>query len=758
MKFNKILFGTLASGIALAGLTQSCVSDEPFASSSEGTLKMQLVVNSNVTRAEIGEEDLLSSCIIYVSNEKGLLHDYKGVSELPDALPLKFGNYVAEAWAGDSVPASFTQKFYRGYQRFDIKDSGVKTVKLECRIANVVVSVDKASITSDMLTGWELKVYNSTGNLTFDENTDSEAKGYFMMSSADVAKDGETVRRDNEGWELYTGLYYQLDGTAADGSHFTTSGPIAGNNGYEGNIVEHAHEYMLSFEYNPDYEAQGGGMIRVKIDDTMPEERYEIGLYSRPSVKGVGFDINDQIQGEKDKFETSIIRVGAFNGIKSLQLYSSDQIGIPSYGVDLMKITGTQESEVRNLGIDWSYTEKEKTEVSVCYVKLTGDFLNNLEEREEEYVINFNVLDGNGRSNEVPVRIAVGKDAFKENDPLTIDDISSLNATDRLAIRSTRATISGTIHSDEVVSPKLLYRKLGDSAWNEVAVQPTRAAGDRFEVTLTNLLPDTHYELAVKSGEVVYQNGQEFTTEKQFAIPYANMEEWNMYNGKVAFPGTTYDEFWDSGNHGSNSIAVVGRNITTQSSEYHNSGTSSAFLKSQFVGLGTIGQLAAGNLFAGKFIKTQGTTGAELTFGRPYDGSHPDEMEVYVRYTPKEVNYSKIDDLKKGDTDQCQIFVAFANKGAHIDTSKNIYFNPKGSTQSGYDYEIYGYGQVTYNTEIGSSAGMQKVTIPIEWYESAKKNDSNYIIIVCSASKYGDFFTGAEGSALYVDDFKLIYK
>ena len=759
MKFNKILFGTLVSGIAMAGLTQSCVSDEPFDSATEGMLRMQLVVNSNLTRAEIGEEDLLSSCVVYVSNPNGLLHKYEGMAEVPEQLPLKFGSYVLEAWAGDSVPASFTQKFYRGYMPFKIEDTGVKNVKLECRIANVVVTVDKASITQDMLTDWKVKVFNSTGDLIFDENTEDDAKGYFMMSSADLAKNGESVLRDAEGWELYTGLFYTLEGTAADGSHFSTTGPIAGNNGYVGNIVEHAHEYNLKFEYNPNYEDQGGSMIVVKVDDTMPEVNYEIGLYSRPSVKGVGFDITDQIRGEYGAFDTNIVRVGAFNGVKSLQLYSTDPVNLPVNGADLMKVTGSQADDIRSRGIEWNYTPKGATEVSVCYVRLTDDFLNKLEERENEYVINFKVEDGNGRSNEVPVRIAVGKAAVKEKDPISIDDIAALNAADLLAIRSNRATITGSINSDEVENPKLLYRKLNESVWNEVDVKITRAAGDRWTAELTGLQPDTHYELAVKSGGLVYQAGQEFSTEKQFAIPYADMETWNMYNNKIAFPGTTYDEFWDSGNHGSNSIAVVGRNITTQSSDYFNSGKSSAFLKSQFVGLGSsVGQLAAGNLFAGKFMKTQGTTGAELTFGRPYDGSHPDALEVYVRYSPAEVNYSKTDALKKGETDQCQIFVAFANKGAHIDTSKSIYFNPQGSTQSGYDYEIYGYGQVTYNKEIGSSAGMEKVTIPIDWYDSAKKNESKYIIIVCSASKYGDFFTGAEGSALYVDDFKLIYK
>ena len=32
-----------------------------------------------------------------------------------------------------------------------------------------------------------------------------------------------------------------------------------------------------------------------------------------------------------------------------------------------------------------------------------------------------------------------------------------------------------------------------------------------------------------------------------------------------------------------------------------------------------------------------------------------------------------------------------------------------------------------------------------------------YIIVVASASKYGDYFTGSTGSLMYLDDFSLVY-
>ena len=33
-----------------------------------------------------------------------------------------------------------------------------------------------------------------------------------------------------------------------------------------------------------------------------------------------------------------------------------------------------------------------------------------------------------------------------------------------------------------------------------------------------------------------------------------------------------------------------------------------------------------------------------------------------------------------------------------------------------------------------------------------------YIVVVASASKYGDYFTGGDGSTLWLDDLELIYE
>ena len=101
------------TAVAASGF-QSCVYEEPFGADCDGALRMKMVIDSDLTRAETDNIDLGSSTVLYISNSKGLVRKYQGQQNIPDRIPLRAGTYLAEAWAGDSVPASFDKKFYQG--------------------------------------------------------------------------------------------------------------------------------------------------------------------------------------------------------------------------------------------------------------------------------------------------------------------------------------------------------------------------------------------------------------------------------------------------------------------------------------------------------------------------------------------------------------------------------------------------------------------------------------------------------------------
>ena len=760
MKANKILFGLMASGMVLAGLTQSCVSDAPFSDGNgEGNVRLQVLMNSELTRAADGSDPLMDSCVVYISNASGLLYKYKGVEEIPETLLLKYGRYVAEAWAGDSVPASFNHVFFRGYQPFEITDPGYETIQLTCKIANVAVKVDKSTITDQMLKDWKVTVYNSTGSLEFNAETDVDSIGYYMMPNSDlVYKDGELLKGSDE-WPLYTNLYYRLQGTTVDGRNYDKTGLI-GSKDYDGKYVEHAHLYTLSFEYNPQYEDRGGSLIEIKINDSEIDVFEEVGLFSRPSIKGVNFDIASQIRGEQEGFDTEmVVKVGAFNGIRKLQLTSDDAVDmrLPLYGMDLMGMDESKEDEIRALGIDWDYVEKEKEKPSTSIIHFTPDFLNNLLERETEYIINIHVLDGNGRISDASMHIAVGAAAVIPDAMVEFEESDSEKAP--MSILATQATISGSF-ADDAVNPAVWYKKANDSSesWTVINLNNTRGA-QTFTLTLTNLEPGTKYVYKGVSEDWIGEE-HSFVTETPFVIPNGNMEAWGT-TGNVVFPGSNYnDQFWDTGNHGA---AIASTTLTKGSNVMYHSASTSAELKTQLAAVFGIGKLAAGNLFVGKFGATVGTNGAQLTFGKPYNGTHPSKLSVWVSYTPSVVTDTDTKCpytfTKNQDLDHGQIYVMFTTEPFSINTGTSAKNGVPANTFMDFeDPRILGMGEITWAGEsYGSPDALKKLEIPIKWNDSAKTQKPTTIIIVCSASKYGDYFTGGRGSIMYLDDFELIY-
>ena len=67
---------------------------------------------------------------------------------------------------------------------------------------------------------------------------------------------------------------------------------------------------------------------------------------------------------------------------------------------------------------------------------------------------------------------------------------------------------------------------------------------------------------------------------------------------------------------------------------------------------------------------------------------------------------------------------------------------------------IIAYGTITDEEAKGTGA-WQEFSIDLKYRDITRK--PKFIIVVASASKYGDFFTGSTSSVMYIDDFELIY-
>ncbi len=75
------------------------------------------------------------------------------------------------------------------------------------------------------------------------------------------------------------------------------------------------------------------------------------------------------------------------------------------------------------------------------------------------------------------------------------------------------------------------------------------------------------------------------------------------------------------------------------------------------------------------------------------------------------------------------------------------------------DYDkVIAYGQITWTDAFGPDGALQRVEIPLEYRDRAATDKPLYLVIVVSASKYGDFFSGSDKSVVYLDDFELVYE
>ena len=102
--------------------------------------------------------DLASNCLIWISNSKGLVREYNGIDNVPDRINLVTGHYIAEAWAGDSVSASFDKRWFKGRTEFDVTRGQNTPVEINCKVANVVTSVKYAEGLEDVLTDFTMTI------------------------------------------------------------------------------------------------------------------------------------------------------------------------------------------------------------------------------------------------------------------------------------------------------------------------------------------------------------------------------------------------------------------------------------------------------------------------------------------------------------------------------------------------------------------------------------------------------------------------
>ncbi len=286
------------------------------------------------------------------------------------------------------------------------------------------------------------------------------------------------------------------------------------------------------------------------------------------------------------------------------------------------------------------------------------------------------------------------------------------------------------------------YHRSDSETWIPVPDEYVTQTQGAFSCYIPHLEPLTEYVVRTVSGEN-YGNEITVTTQATEDLPNADFENWCQI-GKIIYP---YDEggvqFWDTGNTGS---VTLGKNLTVSSTDTPTGTGLSAECNTKFVGIAGIGKLGAGSIFTGSFVKVDGTNGI-LDFGRPWT-TRPTKLRGYYKYQGKDIDYTSTEYTSlKGQPDTCCIYIALTDWTAPYE----IRTNPKNRVlfDSTASY-IIGYGQLQYS---GTMNSWQEFEIPVTYNSTSR--EPSYIQITVATSKYGDYFTGGNGSVLWVDTFSL---
>lgn len=277
-------------GVAMVSLMYGCAAETPWEEEGTGTVRLHTSINSITTRAEDGNPatDLADNCVVRISRNNGnktgdvktkdgLIYKATGLANVEEKITLNAGNYVAEAYAGDSVAASFESKYFKAYMPFEVTKNAVTNVALNCKIQNTIVMIDNTDFDKLPMKDYSVTVTSSEGtSLTF-KPSDKEAentifkKGYFMMP-----ENGSGT------------LTYTISGTKTkDNGTFTYTGTIE--------EVKRTWTYKLKFSYEPPgVETPGASSyINIAVDDeAVNTENGDVTIPSAaPGIEGVGFTL-----------------------------------------------------------------------------------------------------------------------------------------------------------------------------------------------------------------------------------------------------------------------------------------------------------------------------------------------------------------------------------------------------------------------------------------------------------------------------------
>lgn len=242
----------------------ACKEDKDIAGE-QGTLQLSVGMSDKITvasRTLSNEEQtqLEQACKVRIYNETSLVRKYEGTDNVPSSIPLMSGTYSVRVTAGDSVAASFDQRFFEGNEEFTITKGQQSPVEVKCGIANTVLAFTWDESLKEAFEGdCQVTVTSATGELVYSSDN-ADAKGYFSLPA-----DNRKLTCKFTATKLTGGTYEQT-------TELTDAQP--------------ATLYNMTCKYTATgQETTGGAWLTLSVDETpLSEETTTIGIKQRPVI------------------------------------------------------------------------------------------------------------------------------------------------------------------------------------------------------------------------------------------------------------------------------------------------------------------------------------------------------------------------------------------------------------------------------------------------------------------------------------------
>ncbi len=626
-----------------------------------------------------------------------IVEDYRTLESQP--LRLVAGKYTVKAFSGTQATSAWNLPSYEGTTDITVKADQVNTASIDVSLASTMVTVSFDEHTDDFFTDYRVTVATEISDaLVFNNKTGTiKDTAYFRATSLE--------------WELgmvnTAGETYRL-------------GPVTIEN------VKPREHYNLKFTMEEYTKNAGGGVLRIKVDDSTQIKEYQLCLDfdndGLPSITA-SFDITSEISVPKGNETSKQVYAQAVKGIKSLVLSHAcaelTSAGLPQ----ATELVDGDLSTLNTAGVSVSAVNYGQQAVTL---EMSG-LLSRL--NLGAYRMTLTVVDTKDHYCQIPFNFTIAS-------PVEAEAVSAKPWAEF-------AILKGKWYTNErPAGLKIQYRKASDSAWidyNGTIVADDNAA--TFTSELYGLNSSTAYVFRVITDKDNDTREVNFTTVGTQTIPNLNFNDWYQ-DGSAWYPGVNAStRIWDTANGGTASFGCV---PTTPETSDVVSGKA-ARLESTTVTVVVITKFAAGNIYVGDFVGVSGV-GAELDWGYPYS-ARPMALHGYYKYMPKTIDNAE-DPYKgkKGEMDSCSIKMYLLDWSAkfRVNTSKKVFLQDD-------DPSIIAMCDFTSNV---TNSGYVEFTLPLQYRDS---RIPSYVVVVGAASRLGDYFTGGKGSTLLLDEFSLIF-